>query len=272
MYRYHIPEKLHDLSQGWNSLAAEMLYTGMQGGPPSEELAFYERRIRANGGKALEHGCGAGRRLFPLLARGLEVHGADISADSLRFARREAVTRKVQPILYHQRMEECDIPHKYGTIYCDSFQVVADRQLALTTLRRFCHHLVPGGQLLLELFVPREVTQGLTCNDADHPRRWRDMLLSDSEGTVKTIMWSESVDLLEQVLLSKRRYDVYIDGKCVRSETHAHWLRWYFHHEFIMMLENSGFDSITTYGDYTDNPATQDSNTVIYGARRPHEI
>jgi len=71
------------------------------------------------------------------------------------------------------------------------------------------------------------------------------------------------------VLLSKRRYDVYIDGKCVRSETHAHWLRWYFQYEFIMMLENSGFDSITTYGDYTDDHATQDSKIIIYGARRP---
>ncbi|UCB42823.1 MAG: methyltransferase domain-containing protein [Dehalococcoidales bacterium] len=264
-----MPEELHDLSQGWNSLAAELLFAHNPNGLPAEELAFYERRIRENGGKALEHGCGTGRRLFPLLAQGLDVHGADISADGLRFARKEAVTRKVQPVLYHQRMEECDIPHKYGTIYCDSFQVIADRHQALTTLQRFWQHLVPDGQLLLELFVPREVTQGMDCNDADHPRRWRDMLLRDSEGEVKTIMWSESVDLFEQVLLSKRRYDVYIDGKCIRSETHAHWLRWYFHYEFIMMLENTGFDSITTYGDYTDNPATQDSKTVVYGARRP---
>jgi SAM-dependent methyltransferase len=243
----------------------------MSGGLPAEELTFYERRIRENGGKALEHGCGTGRRLFPLLARGLEVHGADISPDALNLARKEAERQKVIPTLYHQRMEECDLPHKYGTIYCDSFQVVADRHLALTTLRRFWHHLVPGGQLLLELFVPREVTQGPTCNDVDHPRQWRDMLLRDSEGEVKTIMWSESVDLFEQVLLSKRRYDVYIDGKCVRSETHAHWLRWYFHYEFIMMLERAGFEDVTTYSDYTDNPATQDSKTVIYGARRPHE-
>ena len=264
-----MPEEVYDMSKGWNSLAADLLYAYTPGGLPAEELTFYERRIRANGGKALEHGCGTGRRLLPLLARGLEVHGADISADGLRFARKEAETQKVHLTLYHQRMEECDIPHKYGTIYCDSFQVIADRHQALTTLQRFWQHLIPGGQLLLELFVPREVTQGPTCNDADHPTRWRDMLLRDSEGEVKTIMWSESVDLFEQVLLSKRRYDVYIDGKCVRSETHAHWLRWYFQYEFIMMLENSGFDSITTYGDYTDDHATQDSKIIIYGARRP---
>lgn len=42
-------DEIFDLSQGWNSLAAEMLHIGMQGGPPANELAFYERRIRENG-------------------------------------------------------------------------------------------------------------------------------------------------------------------------------------------------------------------------------
>ena len=263
-------EEVYDMSKGWNSLAAELLYAYTPGGFPAEELTFYERRIRANGGKALEHCCGTGRRLFPLLARGLEVHGADISADGLRFAREEAVTRKVQPILYHQRMEECDIPHKYGTIYCDSFQVIADRHQALATLQRFWHHLVPGGQLLLELFVPREVTQGPTCHDADHPTHSGPKPRREADGEIVTTWWSESADLFEQVLLSKRRNDLYVDGECIRSEVHAHLLRWYFHYEAFMMLERAGFEDITTYGDYTNHPATQESKTVVYGARRPY--
>jgi hypothetical protein len=95
------------------------------------------------------------------------------------------------------------------------------------------------------------------------------MPIRDEKGEVKTTLWSESVDLFEQVLLSKRRYDVYVDGEFVRSETHAFWLRWYFQHEFTMMLEKAGFDRIRTYGDYTDDPATQESKMVIYGARNP---
>jgi len=265
-------EKVYDLSQGWNNLAAELLYATMPGGPPAEDSAFYERRIRANGGAALDQACGTGRHLFPLLARGLEVHGADISADALDFARKEAETQKIHPTLYHQRMEECNIPHKYGTIYIanGTFQIITERHQVLSTLKRFWHHLVPGGQLLVELFVPQEVTQGLTCNDADHPTRWDPIPRREAEGEVITTLWSESVDLFEQVLLSKRRYDLYIDGKCVRSEVHAHLLRWYFHYEFLMMLERAGFEDITTYGDYTDDPATQESKTVVYGARRPY--
>ena len=262
-------EKIRDMHKGWNSLAAEMLYTAMLGGPPEEELAFYERRIRENGGIALDQACGTGRHIFPLLEKGLEVHGVDISSDSLNLARKEAERRKVNLTVFHQRMEECDIPYKYGTIFSNSFQVIGNIEKAITALQRFRKHLVPGGQLLLELFIPWQVTRGKDCNDIDHPMHWEDMPIRDGEGEVKTALWSESVDLFEQVLLSKRRYDVYIDGKCVRSETHAFWLRWYFHHEFIMMLENTGYDNITTYGDYTDKPANQDSNVVIYGARNP---
>ena len=60
-----------------------------------------------------------------------------------------------------------------------------------------------------------------------------------------------------------------MDGKHARTETHAHVLRWYLHDEAVMMLERAGFEDVTTYGDYTDGPATKDSSSVIYGARRP---
>jgi SAM-dependent methyltransferase len=267
-----MPDGVYDLSQGWNRLAGELLYANMVDGPPVEELTFYERRIRANGGIALDQACGTGRHLFPLLARGLEVHGADISADALQFARKEAENQKVHLTLYHQRMEECNIPHHYGTIYVanGTFQIITDRNQALITLQRFWNHLIPGGQLLLELFIPPEVTQGLTCNDAEHPTRWNPIPRREADGEIVTTLWSESVDLFEQILLSKRRYDLYIDGEYVRSEVHAHLMRWYFHYEFIMMLERVGFDDITTYGDYTEKPATQESKIIIYGARRPY--
>jgi SAM-dependent methyltransferase len=125
-------DDISDLSQGWNSLAAEMLDIYMPGGAPEAELAFYERRIKANGGAALDQACGTGRHLFPLLACGCEVHGADISADALDFV----------------------------------------RQAALSTPKRFRQHLNSGGQLLLELAVPPEVPQGPGIHDADHAIRW----------------------------------------------------------------------------------------------------
>jgi SAM-dependent methyltransferase len=267
-------EEVLDLQDGWNSLAAEVLYAYMGNSPAEdddEELRFYERRIRANGGMALDQACGTGRHLFPLLARGLEVHGADVSADVLRLAQKAAEEYQLPATLHHQRMEECDLPHRYGTIYVanGTFQILTDRQVVLSTLERFRHHLAPGGQVLIELFVPEEVTHGPSCNDVDHPTRWDPVPRRGAEGEIATTLWSEDVNLSEQTLLSKRRYDLYVDGRHVRSETHAHVLRWYFHDEALLMLERAGFEDVTTYADYTDHPATGETKTIIYGARRP---
>ena len=267
-------ENVYDLSKGWNSLTAESLYADMEWDASSNgELAFYERRIRANGGVALEPACGTGRHMFPLIWRGLEIHGADISADALRFARKAAETRKVRVTLYHQSMEECDIPHQYGTIYIvnGTFQIIVDRQQVFSTLTRFLHHLSPGGQLLLELFVPSEATQGPTVNDAEHPTRWEPVPRRGEKGEIVTTLWSESVDLFEQTLVAKRRCELYVDGNLIRSEMHAHSMRWYFQHEIVMMLERVGFEDVRTYGDHTDQPATKDSESVVYGARHPLE-
>jgi SAM-dependent methyltransferase len=96
------------------------------------------------------------------LNAGLDVHGADISPDALEFARKAALAHGLESTLYHQRMEECSLPHRYGTIYVanGTFEIITDRNQTHAVLRRFLQHLVPGGQLLLELSVPPRVTRG----------------------------------------------------------------------------------------------------------------
>ena len=261
-------DNTYDLNKGWDSLAAEMLYGNVHGGGPADEVAFYERRIRANGGAALDQACGAGRHLFPLIERGLDVHGADASADGLRLARMIAEQRKLQPELFHQTMEDFDVPHKYGTIYIanSTFQVICDRKTAAETLKRFRNHLSPGGQLLVELCIPEQVTRPELVG-AENAQYWEPEKRRDQAGEISATLWTESVDLFDQILVEKRRYDLHIDGQVVRSELHT--LRWtyYFKNEFIIMLESVGLGDIYLYSNYTEDPATKDSKTIVYGAR-----
>ena len=257
-------EKSYNLNEGWNSLAAELLYVCMDQCSNDEEVTFYERRIRANGGAALDQACGTGRHLFKLIQRGLDIHGADVSADALRFARIKAKQLKVHPELYHQRMEDFKVPHRYSTIYMDggSFTAISDRQKALSTLERFRHHLTPGGQLLIGLFIPDEA-KGTAAN-AQH---WGPVKCASGEGEISAKLWTESFDLLEQTVVEKRRYELNVDGQLVRSELHTLHMRWYYKYEFIMMLEKAGFEDIYLYSDYTEEPATKESKTIVYGAR-----
>lgn len=260
---------VYDLSEGWNKLTAEVLYAEMDG-VPSAELDFYDRRIRGNGGMALDQACGTGRHLFALMARGLEVHGADISADALGFARKAAIQRGVHPTLYHQRMEDCDIPNQYGTIYVanGTFQIIVDRQRALSTLTRFRQHLSPGGQLLIELVVPDVITGGVNKNDEEHPRRWESARKGD-KGTIITTLWTESIDFEKRTLIGKRRCELLIDGAAVRTEVHTLLMTWYNPGEIATMFEQAGLIDFRTYSDYTDQPATDESKSVVYAGQRP---
>lgn len=263
-------EHAYHMNQGFDSLAAELLYAHIDI-CPAEELAFYERRIRANGGPALDLACGTGRHLIPLLKRGLDVHGADASADALQFIRQEAEESQLKLQLYHQRMEELDLPHQYGTIYIPngSFQVISDRQQAFTTLERLWRHLTPGGQLLIELSTLEEATSLDYPRDAEHPAHWGPKSRQWAEGHITTTVWTETLDHFEQTLTEKRRYELHIDGQVVHSEIHTLHLRWYVKYEFIMMLERVGFEEISVYGDYTEHPATKETKLVVYEAHHP---
>ena len=259
---------IFDLNRGWDSLAAELLFS-YAGVTMPDELPFYENRIRKNGGRALDQACGAGRHLIPLVERGLDVHGADASADALNFARLAAEEKGITPVLFHQTMEECDIPHKYGTIYLPngSFAIVSDFDIALATLKRFHGHLEPGGQLLIELFIP-EAARGKGGTGEENAGFWEPKPRRGAEGEISTKLWVESYDLFEQTQNEKRRYELVVDGKVVRSELHELTLRWYYKYEFKLMLESLGFVDIFFYAENTEEAATKDSQIVTAGARR----
>jgi SAM-dependent methyltransferase len=264
-------ETFIDMTLGWNSLAADLLYACMAEGVPSGELAFYERRIRANGGTALDQACGTGRHVFPLLQRGLRVHGADVSADAIRYARMEAAERRLDTTFFLQRMEDCDLPQRYRTIYVanGTFQIIVDPKLAFATLGRFLSHLLPGGELLVELSVPEDDVSGKPCNDAEHPIVWEPMFRRKGGGAIRTTLWKESVNLFGQTMTSVRRNELLVDGRVVRSEKGSHPMTWYHKREFQMMLEAAGFSDLRTYSDFTDEPATSESASVVYSGRHP---
>ena len=180
------------------------------------------------------------------------------------FARIKAKQIEVHPKLYHQRMEDFNVPHRYGTIYIanGTFMAISDRQKALSTLERFRNHLISGGQLLIELSIPDEA-KGVAVN----AQYWGPTKCASGEGEISTKLWTESFDLWEQTMLEKRRYELKVDGQLVRSELHTLHMRWYYKYEFTMMLEKAGFKDIHLYSDYTEEPASKESKTIVYGAR-----
>lgn len=74
------------------------------------EIAHFRRQIERFGQPALDLACGTGRLLFPFLAAGMDVDGADLSPDMLAWARRRADREQRTPALYNQAMHALTLP------------------------------------------------------------------------------------------------------------------------------------------------------------------
>ena len=263
-------ESNYSLSEGYESLAAECVYS--PGHYPKKEVDFYERRILEKGGKALELACGAGRHLVPLVKRGLDVEGSDASADAVRYARMAAQKDGVAPKFYNQPMEGLDLPDRYETIFIvnGSFEIMSDRKMAMEALQRIYDHLVPGGQVLIDLSIPPEVIGKDYGTPLGTRRSWKSFKRPFGKGESHVQYWTEYLNYFDQIYIDKRQYDLVVDGEVVQSENHSWRLTWFYKYEFILMLEKIGFAKIRFYdGGESDEPPDENCLEFCCAGERP---
>jgi ubiquinone/menaquinone biosynthesis C-methylase UbiE len=179
------------------------------------DYGFYLDLIARGEGRVLDVGCATGRLLIPYLKAGIDIEGVDSSEEMLSICRDKAARRGLAPVLYRQRMEALDLPHRYTTIIVPggSFQLVTDREEAHLTLRRFHAHLEPGGNLAISLDDPDEE------------------MYEDSLGR-----WRTSTTLL--------RYTADLRGRRVAEEVHTMRMRVYSPDEIRLMLETAGLTDV----------------------------
>jgi ubiquinone/menaquinone biosynthesis C-methylase UbiE len=240
------------------------------------EIQYFKALVQRFGQPALDVACGTGRLLIPFLRAGLDVDGCDISPDMLDFCRQRAGREGFSPRLYNQSMHELALPRKYRTIVvCGAFGLGGSRQHDQEALNRFFRHLVPGGALLLDTYLPYK--------DADEWRYWtseeREGLPEPwpASGTRKHAENGDEIELtnrltaldpLEQVVTREIRATLWRDGQIVRQEEYKLLEQLYFRNELLAMLARAGFRDVQVRGDYTENNASPDSGILVYVARR----
>ena len=262
-----------DLTGTWHhGLVADWWAEFNTGGP---EVDYFGAFVAA-GQPALDAGCGSGRLLLPWLHAGYDVDGCDLSVDMVERCRDRAEREGLTPNLWVQPLHELAPPRRYRTIVaCGVFGLGSTREQDKQALQRLHANLEPGGMLLLDNQVPYSLSRRWPSwtreGRAKLPEPWpepgeraRAADGSERELRVRAI----SLDPLDQTIVMEIRADKWIDDSNVASEVHTLSMRMYFHAELLLLLEAAGFVVAAVHGDHQREPATADSEFVVYTAER----
>jgi SAM-dependent methyltransferase len=240
------------------------------------EIAYFQRFIEDGGEPALDVACGTGRLLVPWLLAGLDVEGCDISPDMLALCRERAEAEGLSPRLYQQPMHQLQLPRRYRTIVvCGGFGLGSTRERDFTALQRFHDLLEPGGLLLLDNEAPyndkRQWKYWLAGERAALPESWqdpRDRRAGPDGAEYALRARTVDVDPLAQSVTMEMRGWMWRDGELLAEDEHRITLNLYFCNELELMLARTGFVDITIRGDYRDEPATRDTEFLVFRARK----
>ena len=239
------------------------------------EIEYFQRQIEKYGQPALDAGCGTGRLLIPYLRAGLDVDGCDVSGDMLAYCKETAEREGLAPRLYRQALHNLDLPRQYRTIVaCGVFGIGVSRELDFRALQRFHQHLLPGGMLLLEIYVPYEDAKVWSLwhkNARKHlPDPWPENVGSPPEDDHEYELHYRlvSVDPLRQQTAGEMRMLLFKDKQLAADDTFTLTSNYYFHHEMLLLLEKAGFNVEAAKGDWTDADATAEHDVIVYFARK----
>lgn len=198
---------------------------------PEKEVAFYAS-FMDHERPVLEAMSGSGRLLIPLLQRGYTVEGVDNSSIMLDRCRERCTVLSLSPLLYEQSVENLRLPKQYGTvtIAVGSFQLIVDRATALQALRTIAAHMLEGGNLLIDLFVP-------DCTNTDPIIR-----LARIDDTT-TIRLSTRTIFYEELQQADAfcSYQLLVNGTPCEEEDELIKVTWYTDDQFKTLLGEAGF-------------------------------
>ena len=233
-----------------------------------DDIPFYVEEAKMSGGPVLELGCGTGRVAIPVARAGVEVVGLDSSAKMLQVARRKA--RAVGPIggkltWVRGDMRSFSLERKFSLIMIPyrgflSLLSVEEQRRCLEGIRA---HLLPGGRLVFDIFVPdlntltEDTTAPVHSWDVTHP-----------DTGLRLVVWDQSrFDNHNQVINVRMIIEeLNGTGEMVRKLYRDFQLRYIHRYEAHHLLELCGFHVLDLFGDFERQPLDEASTDMVWVA------
>ncbi|QJE94972.1 class I SAM-dependent methyltransferase [Luteolibacter luteus] len=233
-------------------------------GEPAE-LQLLEETLREYPGPSLEIGCGSGRLLLPLLQKGHEVEGVELSSEMLEMCRKAATDLSLEPVLYEADMTAFDPGKTYRSVLVPAFtlQLAPDPAAALA---HFCKLLEAGGVIYLSVFIPmaelhRELPEGQWYED--HGAKLPD-------GRSATLETRHGLDRKARILTREHRYRLHgADGSLEAEHESQQTIRWFTARQLRGMLAKAGLEPIHAIADFDpEQPVDEEAQIITVVARK----
>lgn len=228
--------------------------------PYGEWCAFVRQVLEARGireGLVADLGCGTGRMTEKLAEAGYDMIGVDSSMDMLRVANERASTLSRSILYLLQDMREFEL---YGTVravvsVCDSINYITDPSDLIRVFRLVNNYLDPGGIFVFDF-------------NTDHKYRdviGEEVIAEDREDV--SFIWYNDFD--EETRLNYIDLNVFVreEGDLFRKYTEQHIQRGYGPEEMRRLVEASGLVFLEAYDDYTFEPASEESERIVFVVR-----
>lgn len=228
-----------------------------------EDVAMYSR-VCAPYREVLEYGIGNGRIAIPLARAGKRVTGIDLSTAMLADLKTRLARSGFADRVTARRgdMRRVKLGKRFPIAICpfNTALHLYTRQDLERWLARVREHLVPRGKLVMDVSMPilQDLADPPGTSYSQKPFR------HPSAGVVK---YEEvfDYDRVRQILFVSMCFEPR-DGKTPFMVPLAH--RQYFPRELEALLHYNGFETTQIDGDFEGGPLVQDSDVMVFHARR----
>ncbi|MCW3116890.1 MAG: Methyltransferase type 12 [Chitinophagaceae bacterium] len=217
----------------------------------TSDIDFYLNYAEEMDGPVLDLCCGTGRVALPLATSGYNVTAVDLSLSML-----DVLSKKTDNLdsekeanikIVHGDMKTISLNTSYKLIIIAlrSFQVLQSKMEVEGTLKNIRRHLDPDGSLIINLFKPLEdmtILEGLE----------EEKIVKEKNGQVlyKRSGKNTKIDTEEQMLYCNFEYRPRNTNNDEVVLTERLQIKYYYEHEFRVILEQNGFFVKACYGNY----------------------
>ena len=219
---------------------SSLFYDATEKYASEQEVNFFISFIEQHPGKILEAMSGSGRLQIPLMQHGYVIDGVDHSYAMLERCRQRCARLGLKPDIYEQSLENLELPYKYNTIIIavGSLQLITDQDLIFKSLKNLNSHMLPGGNLLIDSFVPDTMIDEFST-----------VIARLDERRIIRLTKRHIFNVEKKMADSFCLYELIVDGIILQQENELIEVVWRSDNEWKDLLLKAGFEVIQIYDE-----------------------